>query len=263
MGYAGMLVGVDHSAYAFDAVAPASAVADAAAMPVRLFHAADDGESYGDYERQARRTGFPIEFTPAGPSPAARARALHQRSVIGDFLPVVTTHSRRVFTSSILGSTANELIVQATRPVMLFGPNHSTEVHRPSRVVCAVDGTEFSEIMVRRAATWSAAMQVPMWLVRSVNSDLDPALADEPNYLHDLAASLETSLGEVDWDVVHGRHPGRSIAEFANEQAGTLTVVTTHARRGLDRLRHGSVSAETVRRSTGPVLVYNPESPRG
>ena len=70
--------------------------------------------------------------------------------------------------------------------------------------------------------------------------------------------SLEADFGEVEWDVLHGRHAGRAIADYANEEPGTFTVVTTHARQGLDRLVHGSVSADIVKHSTGAVLVHNP-----
>ena len=259
VGYAGMLVGVDHHAYSFEAVVPAAAIASAAGLSLRLFHVVGDGEETGDYERQAEQVGFPIDLMVAGPSPADRAQALDDHAATWEFVPVVTTHSRRALTASIVGSTANELIARSSRPVMLFGPNHSAEADAPSRVLCAVDGSDFSEVMLGRAAVWASVMKVPLWLVQAVEPGSGADVPNESGYLHNLAASLKSDHGGVEWDVLHGRHAGRAIAEYANEQAGTLTVVATHARQGFDRLVHGSVCADIVRLCSGAVLVYNPD----
>jgi nucleotide-binding universal stress UspA family protein len=61
------------------------------------------------------------------------------------------------------------------------------------------------------------------------------------------AVELEYVLGEGD--------PVTAILEAAAEHHSDLIVLGSHGRRGLQRLLHGSVAEEVIRRSTCPVLV--------
>jgi nucleotide-binding universal stress UspA family protein len=61
------------------------------------------------------------------------------------------------------------------------------------------------------------------------------------------AAELEYILGEGD--------PVTAILEAAGEHHCDLIVLGSHGRRGLQRLLHGSVAEEVIRRSICPVLV--------
>jgi nucleotide-binding universal stress UspA family protein len=50
----------------------------------------------------------------------------------------------------------------------------------------------------------------------------------------------------------------RGIIGYAADQPGAMTVMTTHARRGLSGLVLGSVARRTVQHVSGPVLLLRP-----
>ena len=63
---------------------------------------------------------------------------------------------------------------------------------------------------------------------------------------------------EVQFEVLHGGHAGRSITDFAREMNASLVFMTTHGRTGLARLRSGSVAAEVIRHAHCPVVMFRP-----
>lgn len=69
-------------------------------------------------------------------------------------------------------------------------------------------------------------------------------------------ASLAERLGGVaGWDVLHRDDPAEALAELDGQAEVAVLVMATHGRTGWDRLRLGSVTVGTVRRSPVPVLV--------
>src|SRR5690606_37813099 len=112
------------------------------------------------------------------------------------------------------------------------------------------------------AARWSEALDLPLWLVTVV----DPAAAAEAAAEGDLveaahlAAVAADHAGVAGWDVLHGRDPAAALADHAGGGDVALLVMATHGCTGWDRLRLGSVTVATVRRSPVPVLVV-PASP--
>jgi len=258
MGYDGLLVGVDDSKYSWDALAGAERLALAAGLPVQLFHAsAGNARVEPEMHEAASRAGLPLIVREAGGSAGDKAEVMAKYAAEHNLLPMITTHGRPTILKAALGSTATELVAVSTRPVVLMGPNHKSFPEPPSRVLCCIDGSEFSEATVREAAKWANAMKVPIWLIQALDPK-DGAATTESGYVRNVARELNNQFGEVEWDVVHGSHPGDAIAVYANEQPGTVTVTSTHARTGIDRILHGSVTDEMVRHSEGPVIVYRP-----
>ncbi len=76
---------------------------------------------------------------------------------------------------------------------------------------------------------------------------------------HRYANELGRTAGqEVDYVVLHSKHPGPAIADHADDQGASLIAMATHARTGLRRLTLGSVTAEVVARASCPVLATAP-----
>ena len=63
---------------------------------------------------------------------------------------------------------------------------------------------------------------------------------------------------EVEFEVLHGGHAGRSITDFARETNASLVFMTTHGGNDLARLRSGSVAAEVIRHAHCPVVMFRP-----
>jgi nucleotide-binding universal stress UspA family protein len=63
---------------------------------------------------------------------------------------------------------------------------------------------------------------------------------------------------DVEFEVLHGGHTGRSITDFAGEMNASLIFLATHGRTGLARVRSGSVAAEVVRHALCPVVLFRP-----
>jgi nucleotide-binding universal stress UspA family protein len=93
---------------------------------------------------------------------------------------------------------------------------------------------------------------------RNVGSNdtlLDSAMAD----LRECAASIAPGA-RARFHVRLGE-PAGSILQVALDYEADLVVIGTHGRRGIERLRHGSVAEQLVRRAWLPVLVARPREP--
>lgn len=62
---------------------------------------------------------------------------------------------------------------------------------------------------------------------------------------------------EFNADVVSG-DPGEKIIEYSKEKNIDLIIMGTHGRKGIDRIRFGSVANKVVRNSVCPVMTINP-----
>ena len=63
---------------------------------------------------------------------------------------------------------------------------------------------------------------------------------------------------DAQYEVLHGNHPGKAIADFAESIGASLIVASTHGRTGLARLTLGSVAMEIVRHAPCPVVLSRP-----
>ncbi len=70
----------------------------------------------------------------------------------------------------------------------------------------------------------------------------------------------ETHFGGLEhvYGLVLEGDPVEEIIRFAEEHKGTLIVMGTHGRKGLDRVVFGSVAENVLRKSPVPVLTVNP-----
>jgi nucleotide-binding universal stress UspA family protein len=100
---------------------------------------------------------------------------------------------------------------------------------------------------------WARTYDVPLHLMAVVAAE-NRVVIDE-GYLERTAAAIEGV--EVLTDRLQGS-PVKALVARAAEIDGSLLVVCTHGRRGLDRLAAGSVASGVVAAASRPVLMVHP-----
>lgn len=133
------------------------------------------------------------------------------------------------------------------------------------RILCPVDFSDATEDGLAVARRLAAAEPASVVLLHAVDFPHE-SVAGERLYLevHDnvverLEEIADTFTGAADVAVEARRGDARdAIVDLAVEESMDLVVMPSHARAGLDRLLHGSVTAEVVRTAPCPVFVVPP-----
>jgi nucleotide-binding universal stress UspA family protein len=79
------------------------------------------------------------------------------------------------------------------------------------------------------------------------------------SYLKEIASRLQGHGAQVEVAIAYGGSVSNWIAEEAEIRQADLVVMGTHARAGLDRMLHGSIAQDVLRRLRAPVLVVRAE----
>jgi nucleotide-binding universal stress UspA family protein len=197
-------------------------------------------------------------------------------------LVVMATHGRSGVRRAVLGSVADAVVARSPVPVLLIPPHwrppdggHPAAL--PSRLIVALDGSPEAEAALMPAAALSGGLGAQVDLARVVADAEPPLVPDERQDAADdgehVAAYLEAAALRLRGAGVRARRirgavlhaHGRTVAEtllaYADESHAGMLVLATHARRGLDRLLHGSVEADALVRATLPILVVRAELP--
>jgi nucleotide-binding universal stress UspA family protein len=146
---------------------------------------------------------------------------------------------------------------------MIFGPSiDGDHSGLDGRMLVCVDGTATSEVALDVAGPWALEFDMEPWVV-AVSQEVPAAVGGEQfvesAYPHRMADRLQQAIGrEVEYEALHGKHPAKSVAEFAKTYRGGLIVAATHGRTGLDRLTEGSVAMDIVHHAPCPVLLIRP-----
>jgi nucleotide-binding universal stress UspA family protein len=179
-------------------------------------------------------------------------------------------------TRSVAERSASPLVVvgpQADRPAWLVGPSRRRPENFPEPlstggILACVDGSADSETVLPVAARWSSMLGLPLSIVTVAEETVEDLRGNQPNafgpadpqlYVDTLAGRWPGSVGAVLYDRI-GVVPG--LRSHMADQPVALVALAAHARRGLDRLRYGAMSAEIIATSTAPVLVV-PMGPGG
>lgn len=260
--YRHVIVATDGSYLSGTALLGGSLLAAKTSAELHVFHAASGPDSEVSALAQAADLlhGRPYKLvvrdlvTSASWMIAEYAKEIGEQAIVA-----IGTHGRGGVGTSLLGSTAVDLVGRASQTILAYGPRagHPMDIER---VVACVDGTEFSELSVTEGVRWGAALSVPLWLVQVVPPDLPPYItAFESTYVHNLARELQGLSGEVEWEVLHSTTPAQSIVEWHGNDAATMLVMATHGRVGLERVLLGSVSSQVVKEAWGPVVLVRPK----
>jgi nucleotide-binding universal stress UspA family protein len=207
-----------------------------------------------------------------GPQPVEVRQLIHtSRSVIG----AITRHVEReegsmiVMSShghgrsaAVLGSTVDELLRATFGPLIVVGP-HAAEFSGDlgGTYVVPLDGSPRADGVIPIVGAWATEFGGTPWLVEVIDEAFIPTGAEivESSYVSARAGDLQRRIGrEVSFEVLHGRHPGHPIVDFARSQSASLIFMATHGRTGLERLTAGSVAADVVRHAEVPVVLFRP-----
>jgi len=165
-------------------------------------------------------------------------------------LVCMATHARLGIARIIAGSVAERVLRCIDEPVLLFGPHwDGADPASLGEVVVCVDGPDVAGEVVTLAVAWARAFDVPCRLVHVGD---DPAAFDR---LAELAATAATEVRSPEVIVAPGDDPVVGIVDVLASHPGALAVLGIHPRRGLERLRAGSVAMSVVGRVPTPVLV--------
>jgi nucleotide-binding universal stress UspA family protein len=190
------------------------------------------------------------------------AEAILDEADVDGALVCIASHGHRGLGVALLGSVTEEVIGKSPRPVLVVGPRFEPRPWRhDGMIVASVDGSLCSEQAVPLAAEWSATFGVPLWLVEVAAPYRGPTAevatsgdVSEFGYLKRLAERF----ANVNFDVLHSRHPAHELADLADRWPVNVMVMATHGRSGWSRLTLGSVAMNVVHRATCPVLLVRP-----
>jgi len=168
--------------------------------------------------------------------------------------------------AAVLGSTVDELLRAMFGPVIVVGP-HAAKCpgELSGEYVVPLDGSPRADGVIPIVAAWATEFKGTPWLVEVIDDAVYPTERDivESSYVSVRARDLEHRIRrDVQFEVLHGRHTGGSIAEFADSRQASLIFMATHGRTGLERLTAGSVAAEVIRHAEIPVVLFRPPDVR-
>lgn len=189
---------------------------------------------------------------------------------VGARLVVLGTHGRRGYQRLVVGSVAEEVVRRAPCPILTVPLAAARTAPSPSHpVLAALDFSAHSRAALRVAEEVGALFDAPVEAIH-VAEDLGlvpefytevgmvsatdlPGLAEKAEaHLRKMIAE-ETEDGEIRTHVRFGR-PRREIAARAEEVSAGLIVMATHGLTGVKHALLGSVTEQTIRRATCPVL---------
>lgn len=120
-----------------------------------------------------------------------------------------------------------------------------------------LDGTDASATILQAAAPLARALGASLTLLSVVERpDIPPA---RKPWLDGIAAPLRDRELPTDVELRVGV-PADEILAFGQDRAPALLALATQGRRGLERLRLGSVAEEVLRRCDIPLLLARPET---
>ena len=268
-----IIVPLDGSEAAAVAIGPAAAMAQRLAVPIHILALCGSESERPALEatilEQVGSTGDIVRVIDVAPversvaEDITRLAARHAPSLV-----VMSTHGRGR-SAGVLGSVANDILAATDQPVMLVGPTlipGRFRTHGQALVAVTGDGdrevldltvsllaeTDFEPVVAHVVAP-AAARQLDAAHLGPTGSDfpMDSVVAERA--AHELEQSTDRSA--IDFDVYHDKQPAKTITEQAIARRASLVVMATHARHGLDRLSHGSVTADVARKAPCPVLV--------
>jgi nucleotide-binding universal stress UspA family protein len=178
-----------------------------------------------------------------------------------DRMVCMTTHGRGRFRWAALGSIAEAVVRDATRPVLLVGPHGvlpSPDGFTDHVVVC-VDGSPSGPAALGPACEWAHALQGDLTLAY-VAHPLDVQDAVHPEeLLGPLEQRVRAEGIPLHTRIARGSYVVGALLDVAAEPPATLVVMAAHARTGIARVALGSVTMGVVNSALCPVLVVPPD----
>ena len=125
-----------------------------------------------------------------------------------------------------------------------------------SRILCAVDLEKASERAFDRALSLAMVGKAKLFILHATPANLPFSwrARERFEYLTELRERAEAKGVKVRVEEQHG-DPARVIILHANARSVDIVILGSNRRRGLRRLREGSVAHRVLRRAAWPVLI--------
>lgn len=175
----------------------------------------------------------------------------------------------------ILGSVTDRVLHITDRPVLVVHPANGASAGPPERwpesVIVPLDGSKLSESALPAAMDICRATQARLLLLRTMPNMMTEAETGvrlerdgegTAGYAYlDAFVEQARSHGVTADATVYAGDAAPRIVEAASEAPGSLVVMTSRGRSGIQRWMVGSVTDKVVRASGHPVLVLPPVVP--
>ncbi len=198
----------------------------------------------------------------------------------GADLVVMTTHGRGPVSRFWLGSVADRLARRLDVPLLLVRPGKAAEPWAEGgRILVPLDGSSFSESALPAAIAMAGTLQAGLSLVRVVRSNLPEtgppypvgydrdlereAMTQARTYLDEISRRLADEGLSVTATAVESGDVAGAILEEAERVGASVIAIATHGEKGVRRLLLGSVTDKVVRSAGTPVLVLPPPAVEG
>ena len=301
-GFSSILVPLDGSPLAEQAIPIALAIAERARSKVKLVLVhhpllMEPGPGYTKIELAMQKADREYLRSVAARARERLGRALSsavlQGSIaqtlaryvreLGTDLVVMTTHGRGGIRRAWLGSVTDQLIRTSEVPILVVQPSERKAGEPslgPAEILVPLDGSPLAEAVLEPAAAlarlWDGEMSL-VQVVRPVVLTSEPALPfpagyaaqatdmrreSAQDYIRDVAERLRESGVKASGVAVVGGGIADTLLNLARPERIGLLAVATHGRGGLRRLALGSVADKLVRAAEVPVLVVRPAARR-
>jgi nucleotide-binding universal stress UspA family protein len=265
-GFSEIIVPIDGSDLAEEALHQALLIASATGSPVRLLMA-DWTRTEGDeQDLQALAgsvSGVTVETQVIEGDPVLELPAF-AAGLPPDALVVMASHGRTRVGSAVFGSMTRELATASAAPVIALGPNALAAGGVLRRLVVGVSPTEPWRRLVATASDVARRLGLGCLLVTVVSPDaVHPDDVATDAVLRAAAESIDASALPVTWDVIPNPDPVDGLL-LAAGRPGDLLAVATRGETGMALLAHGSTAAAALHRASVPVLLVpaHEEPPR-
>lgn len=181
--------------------------------------------------------------------------------------------------SLMAGEVASLLLSRMAVPVLYYLSERKAHAEASvaaigDSVLAAVDFTPQSAVAMKYAATIARVNDVRLKVLNAVENDLPPYFTssqldqlasdqrDDLNYdQKELERFVIEHLGSVNnvSSIAVVKTPVDAILDEAVQAGSRMIALGTHGRKGLDKLRFGSVAEAVLRDFGGPVLTVNPK----
>lgn len=267
-----VVVPLDGSKNAENALPMAAAMARAYGAPIRLVHVLDDdlARNQADIDRaQEQFAAYGARLAEREGLPEARATVLTgsaARAVIdfaeGAQMVVLATHGRSGLKATLIGSVADKIVRGANVPTLVVPGLGEPWAPRPGPIVVGVDGSEAAEIGLAAARDLALRIGGSIVIVRAYSVPVAVG-AEFAYYPADLMTTYEQAAKEYLLNVaqagektllVNG-NAADSIARVADDENAAMIVVASSGKGLAARIALGSTTDRLMHNVNRPLLV--------
>lgn len=183
----------------------------------------------------------------------------HAADARPDSLICMTTHGRGRLRWALVGSVAEQVLRDASAPVLMVGPRGAPCWDESARrvVVCA-DGSDVGPMSVRAACDWARLLDLELYIT-SVAHPLDVTAAGASEAVLEPLADIARAEGvPVHVQALRSSYAAGTLVDVAESPPATLMVMAAHGRKGVVRAALGSVTMAVLNVAPCPVLVVPP-----